>query len=206
MRLTLFLFLITAVIFSGCSKKETTTTTTITIINETKEKASSPSFSPVGGSYDKEQNVFLSTETEGAKIRYTVDGSEPNELSNLYRGIPVKVSSSLTLKAIAMKDGFDPSSVSSADYTINKTENLKEEVKEEIKEEIKGVKNVEGKKYFVRWGDNLWNICKKEYGDPWFYPALFEANPKLRSPRKILAGTYLIIPNKSDLKRWDFSK
>jgi len=179
---------------SGCTKKQTTTTTTttITIIEETKEKLEAPTFSPISGSYSTEQSVFISAKTEGAKIRYTTDGTEPNDTSSQYKGVPIKVSSNTVIKAIALKDGFETSAVSSAEYTIEK--------------DIKGVKNVDGKKYFIRYGDNLWNICKKEYGDPWYYPSLFEANPTLKSPRKILAGTYLIIPSKSDLKRWDFSK
>src|SRR5690606_13961623 len=39
------------------------------------EAAATPSFSPVGGSYAGEQQVTLTTATEGASIRYTVDGS-----------------------------------------------------------------------------------------------------------------------------------
>lgn len=189
------------VIFSGCTKKEVVTTTTITIVEEKKEKAESPSFSPEAGSYETEQSVFLSSTTEGAKIRYTTDGTDPTETSQQYRGIPIKVSSTVTIKAVAMKDGFENSSISSANYTIAKVEK-----EDSTDKDIKGVKSVDGKKYFIRWGDNLWNICKKEYGDPWFYPAVFESNPSLKSPRKILAGTYLILPKKSDLKRWDFSK
>jgi len=72
-------------------------------------------------------------------------------------------------------------------------------------QEIKGKNNLEGKRHYVRWGDNLWNICKKYYKDPWYYPALAEANG-IRNPRLIYAGTYIIIPPKNTLKRWDFSR
>ncbi len=68
-----------------------------------------------------------------------------------------------------------------------------------------GVKQVSGKSHYIRRGENLWNICKKYYGDPWYYPALAEVN-HLRSPRLIRAGKTLIIPDKSELKRWDFSR
>ncbi|MBR3732775.1 MAG: LysM peptidoglycan-binding domain-containing protein, partial [Spirochaetales bacterium] len=68
-----------------------------------------------------------------------------------------------------------------------------------------GVKQLNGKKHFIRRGDNLWNICKRYYGDPWYYPDLAKYN-NLRSPRFIIAGQNLIIPDKSELKRWDFSK
>ena len=73
------------------------------------------------------------------------------------------------------------------------------------KEEIKGIRRLEGKKHYIRWGDNLWNICKKYYKDPWYYPALAEAND-IKNPRLIYAGTYIIIPPKNTLKRWDFSR
>ncbi len=71
------------------------------------------------------------------------------------------------------------------------------------KEKIIGEKSPKGIKHYIRWGDNLWNICKKYYDDPWYYPALAEAN-NIKNPRLIYAGTNLIIPPKSDLKRWDF--
>jgi len=71
--------------------------------------------------------------------------------------------------------------------------------------EVVGVKDISGKKHFIRRGENLWNICKKYYNDPWFYPSLAEKN-NLKSPRKIIAGTYLVIPSKTELKRWDFKK
>lgn len=86
--------------------------------------------------------------------------------------------------------------VKKEDTTIKKEDNTK-------KEEIIGKKSSKGEKHYVRWGDNLWNICKKYYNDPWYYPALAEAN-NIKNPRLIFAGTYIIIPPKSDLKRWDF--
>lgn len=92
-----------------------------------------------------------------------------------------------------------------------KEERKKPEVKEpevkiqEEKKEIIGEKKVEGKIHYVKWGDNLWNICKKYYGDPWYYPALAEVN-NIKKPRLIYAGTTLIIPPKSQLKRWEFLK
>lgn len=78
-------------------------------------------------------------------------------------------------------------------------------IKEIKKKEIKGVRNLEGKKHYIKWGDNLWNICKKYYKDPWYYPSLAEVN-NIKNPRLIYAGTYIIVPPKNSLKRWDFSK
>lgn len=52
--------------------------------------------------------VALATTTAGAEIRYTLDGSEPDETSALYAG-PVVVDRSLTLKARGFKPGAAPS-------------------------------------------------------------------------------------------------
>lgn len=80
-------------------------------------------------------------------------------------------------------------------------EEIKKEEPEEIKKEITGLKQTEGKKHYIRWGDNLWNICKKYYDDPWYYPGVAHAND-IENPRLIYAGTYIIIPPKSSIKRW----
>ena len=52
--------------------------------------------------------VALATTTAGAEIRYTLDGSEPDETSALYAG-PVVVDRSLTLKARGFKPRAAPS-------------------------------------------------------------------------------------------------
>ena len=84
------------------------------------------------------------------------------------------------------------------------TDKMNEEKKEktEEKKEIIGTKKVEGVQHYIVWGDNLWNICKKYYDDPWYYPALAEAN-NIKIPRLIYAGTYITIPPKNSLKRWN---
>jgi nucleoid-associated protein YgaU len=69
-------------------------------------------------------------------------------------------------------------------------------------EEILGTKNKDGKERFIRWGDNLWTICKDEYGSPWYYSSLAEYND-IPNPRLIYAGKTIIIPPKTSLEiRW----
>ncbi len=75
----------------------------------------------------------------------------------------------------------------------------------EKKEEPAGLNVLEGQKHYIRYGDNLWNICKRYYGDPWYYPDLAKQN-NIAVPRRIYAGKYIIIPQKSKVQRWDFSK
>ena len=60
--------------------------------------------------------VALATTTEGASIHYTVDGSEPTELSSRYEG-PLMIEQSLLLKAKAFKEGYRPSSTLSIEAT-----------------------------------------------------------------------------------------
>lgn len=76
-----------------------------------------PSFSPSAGSYTSTQNVTISTETVGATIHYTTDGTDPTSSSPTYTS-PISVSTTQTIKAIAVKDGANDSSVGSARYVL----------------------------------------------------------------------------------------
>lgn len=77
-----------------------------------------PQFSLASGSYNGTQNLTISSPTKGVEIRYTTDGSTPNENSKLY--VPsVKISKDTTIKAIAYRKGMITSGVSTATYKIN---------------------------------------------------------------------------------------
>ena len=76
-----------------------------------------PTFSPAAGTYSGAQTVTISTETDGATIYYTTDGSTPTSSSTKYIGA-ITVSTSQTIKAIAVKDGNSDSEVATAAYTI----------------------------------------------------------------------------------------
>ena len=76
-----------------------------------------PTFSPTAGSYAATQSVKLSDATSGATIYYTTNGTAPTTSSTLYTG-PISLSSSGTLKAIAVAAGLTNSAVGSATYTI----------------------------------------------------------------------------------------
>jgi chitinase len=76
------------------------------------EQAKMPTFIPNFGTFIDNATVHMSCETEGAAIRYTIDGSEPNAGSSQYNpndGITVGLSEEgkekvYILKAVAMKD------------------------------------------------------------------------------------------------------
>ena len=76
-----------------------------------------PTFSPAGGSYTSTQNVTITTTTDGATIYYTTNGDDPTTSSDVYSSA-IPVSTTTTIKAIAVRNGYDNSSVASATYTI----------------------------------------------------------------------------------------
>jgi hypothetical protein len=86
-------------------------------INLPPQQVAAPTFSPAGGSYTSGQTVALATATPGATIHYTLDGAAPSASSATY-GAPIAVSTTTTLKAIAVKAGLTDSPIASATYTI----------------------------------------------------------------------------------------
>ncbi|HOV16680.1 MAG TPA: SUMF1/EgtB/PvdO family nonheme iron enzyme [Candidatus Cloacimonadota bacterium] len=80
-------------------------------------QVANPVFSPEPGTYATQQTVSITCATEGAVIRYTTNGANPDSLSLIYRN-PILVESDMTIKAIAMKDGMDDSEVVTGVYVI----------------------------------------------------------------------------------------
>ena len=79
--------------------------------------AATPIFSPVAGTYPSAQSVTISDATTGATIYYTTNGTAPTANSTPYAGA-VTVSSTETIKAIAVATGYNNSTVATATYTI----------------------------------------------------------------------------------------
>lgn len=76
-----------------------------------------PTFTPEAGTYFEEQTVSIACATDGATIHYTMDGTDPTENSPVY-STPININETTTLKAIAMKEGYDNSAIAEATYTI----------------------------------------------------------------------------------------
>ncbi len=85
---------------------------------EVQKTAAAPTASVASGTYESVQEVALSTATEGASIHYTTDGTEPTAASPLYQE-PIKVTESMTVQAIAVKEGYLDSPVAIFTYEIN---------------------------------------------------------------------------------------
>lgn len=107
-----------------------TLTTTITITISAAGIVGAPTANPTAGTYTENQSVTLTSSTEGATIYYTTDGSEPTITGGVPAGTtaqyiaPIAVtgtqgqSITTTIKAIAVKDRMQNSSVEKFTYTI----------------------------------------------------------------------------------------
>lgn len=79
-----------------------------------------PTFNPAAGTYTSAQMVTISCTTTGATIRYTTDGTDPDESSTTFSaGTHIPVTATTTIKAKAFMTGMTASAVASATYTIN---------------------------------------------------------------------------------------
>ncbi len=75
-----------------------------------------PTFSVAEGIYAEAQTVALACETEGAKIYYTLDGTDPTAASTEYTAA-LNIATTTTVKAIAINNAIS-SAVVSATYKI----------------------------------------------------------------------------------------
>lgn len=84
------------------------------------ETLETPTCAPSGGTFYEPQQVFLSCETPGASIHYTLDGTTPDALSPSYNG-NLTVNATCTLKALAMHDNMYNSNVMTVQFVIMDT-------------------------------------------------------------------------------------
>ena len=86
----------------------------VTITTPTVE---APVFTPGTGTYADSVVFSITCATEGAEIRYTMDGSEPTATSTLY-STPITLTATTTVKAKAFKTDWNPSETVTAIYTV----------------------------------------------------------------------------------------
>jgi hypothetical protein len=80
--------------------------------------AATPTFPVAIGTYTSAQQVAIVASTPGAAIYYTTDNTTPTTSSNLYTGA-IPLSTTTTVKAIAVASGYNNSPVASATYNFN---------------------------------------------------------------------------------------
>lgn len=90
----------------------------ISIAEFTLTQMPKPIFSPEGGAYTLPQTISISHPYPDVDIRYTRDGSDPNESSEIYSE-PFVISSNTVVKAQAFREEGESSDIASAYYFIN---------------------------------------------------------------------------------------
>ena len=77
-----------------------------------------PLIMPSSGTYTSAQSVTITNTTPGVTIYYTTDGTTPSRSSAVFSGTPITVSSSRTIKALAVASGYSTSPEGVAAYNI----------------------------------------------------------------------------------------
>lgn len=85
---------------------------------ESETQTSPVVFSPGGGNYINQVTVELSTATEDATIYYTLNGSQPDETSEVY-STPLTFTDLTNVRAYAVSDDLDDSPENSREYVID---------------------------------------------------------------------------------------
>ena len=115
-----------AFVFYGCGGHGVDVVATTTSISATTSSSTTttlasvaaPTFALASGSYEAASlSITIETTTASADVYYTLDGSNPSASSTKYTGA-FSLESSVVVKAIAVKNGLQNSSVSTANYDI----------------------------------------------------------------------------------------
>jgi hypothetical protein len=78
-------------------------------------------FSVERGFYSNAFDLYLSSPTVGATIRYTLDGLEPSASAGIAYSGPLRITNSAMVRAVALRPHFLPSKVSTHSYLFNFT-------------------------------------------------------------------------------------
>jgi hypothetical protein len=105
--------------YLGDSLYNVSISTTTSLTGTTLPTVATPVISPAGGTYASAQNVTILDGTASTIIYYTTNGVTPTAASTKYTGA-IPVSSSETVRAIAVETGYSNSNEASATYTIEK--------------------------------------------------------------------------------------
>jgi hypothetical protein len=93
----------------------------LTVSNQFTVQAMATLAAPViktpSGKYEDIVTVEIDPGPGGAKVYYTLDGSEPTERATPY-GTPIPLKEAKTIKARAYQEGFKPSETASAAFTV----------------------------------------------------------------------------------------
>jgi len=82
------------------------------------DPAATPTFLPLAGTYYSTQSIHINCSTNGATIRYTLDGTDPNQTSEIYSN-PIGITGNIVIKAIAYKTKMKASPIATAAYNFD---------------------------------------------------------------------------------------
>ena len=82
------------------------------------EAVATPVFSPAAEEFTTQVSVTITAATEGAEIRYTLDGSTPSATNGTVYAGPVTLTATTTIAAIATKKDMRDSEIATATYTL----------------------------------------------------------------------------------------
>ena len=85
------------------------------------EKVAAPKFNRAEGYLNYTTEVLISCDTPGAAIKYSLSYSEKSSPANfiIYDGNPITINSTMTISAIASKDGMADSDIARATYNVD---------------------------------------------------------------------------------------
>ncbi|MCH5255862.1 MAG: chitobiase/beta-hexosaminidase C-terminal domain-containing protein [Lachnospiraceae bacterium] len=121
--------------------------------------ADTPYATPGAGVVEKGTGITLESDTAGADIYYTTDGSDPKTGDNayLYYDGAIVINRRTTIKAYAVKSGYNPSSVATFEYIANDPSNVTITTNEFNVQHIAQEKNYTGNQNFsseTKFGTN----------------------------------------------------
>ncbi len=105
------------VYYDGTSAKRDIDDITLTYTSSSTQKCATPTFSPAAGAVFSGSEVSINCSTDDVTIYYTTDNTTPTSSSSVYSS-PIEITEVTTIKAYAVKDGYDDSDVATAEYTI----------------------------------------------------------------------------------------
>ena len=79
-------------------------------------KVSDTKFAPDRGFYDEPVKLEITSKTEGVKIRYTTDGSEPTSSKGILYSSPITINRTTIVRAAAFKAGYEPTNIDTHSY------------------------------------------------------------------------------------------
>ncbi len=93
-------------------------TWSVTDVHAPQQKVATPVINPAGGVFSSTVSAEITCATEGAVVKYTIDGASPSSTTGYTYSSPITVSSTGVIKAMAYKADMTDSEIASASFTI----------------------------------------------------------------------------------------